>query len=112
VLFGLISLVQFSIIAATAAKAAFSSLPQLAAPTDHAQHHDHGQMHASNDAPYVPPVPGCDTICLGCFQTLALMVGDAPVMRSLAFATLCPTPSDVMRDAPADPAVPPPRLQA
>lgn len=114
VLFGIISLVHLPIMTATAAKAAFSASPQQTALTNHAhhQHHDHGQMHASNDAPYVPSVPSCDMICLGCLQSLTPVLGDAPVMRPLALATLCPAPSDAMRGAPADPAVPPPRLQA
>jgi hypothetical protein len=114
VLFGLISLVQLPIITTTAANAAFSNWSQLPPPTDHAhhQHHDHGRMQASNDAPYVPPVPSCDTICFGCLQSLTPALGDDPVMRSLAFGVLRPALSDAMRGAPADPAVPPPRLQA
>jgi hypothetical protein len=109
-LFGVMSMVHFPVM--TAAKAA----PAVTiAQTDQAQHqhHEHGTAQTSQDVSPEPSVPGCDMNCqgLGCFQSVTPALSDAPLVRALALATLCPAPSRAMQPALADPADPPPRLQ-
>jgi hypothetical protein len=99
----------------TAAKAGSSPAPMMIAQADHAHHHAHhhgdGQPQPAQDA---PSAPACQVICqaLGCFQSLTPFHGEAPLMQSLALGQLCPATSRTMRPALADPADPPPRLQA
>ncbi len=112
-LFGLMSFVHLPIM--TTAKAGFSPAPMTIAQADHAGHHDHAHHHGHDQPPPAQDAPSaCQIICLalGCFQSLTPGHGDAPLLQSLALGQLCPTPSRAMRPALADPAVPPPRLQA